>query len=134
MSGITSDIQLYNKAKGLNVKINKIDYKDKLGSPRKGNYIVNLASSTSFGTHWVACIIDDKVAYYFDSFGFPPPLEIRKFIKKRDIKKIKKIIYSNKQIQKLNSNFCGDYCILFLFRMKESNNNFNKFVSNFETQ
>lgn len=133
MSGITSDTQLYNKAKGLNVKINKIDYKDKLGSPRKGNYIVNLASSSNPGTHWVAAIIDDKVAYYFDSFGFPPPLEIRKFIKKRRIAPIKKIIYSNKQIQKLNSNFCGDYCILFLFRMKESNNDFDKFVSEFTT-
>jgi hypothetical protein len=116
MSGITNDKQLYKKAIKYNLKINNINYKDKLGhNVRDGNYIINLASSGNTGTHWVGLIIKGNTAYYFDSFGFAMPNEVRSFCKK----KCSKIMYSNVQIQKLNSNYCGQYVIHFLYKMNQ---------------
>jgi len=70
--GVTSDKQLFQMADKLRIKINKINFKDKLGDkPIDGNYIINMASSfDSMGTHWLGLYINNNEAYYFDSFGF----------------------------------------------------------------
>ena len=40
---------------------------------KNGNYILNLDNDDRGGTHWVACIINNKYIFYFDSFGYKPP-------------------------------------------------------------
>ena len=59
------------------------------------------------GTHWV-CYYNN---YYFDPFGMPPPLEVKKYI--LDIK------YNNIQYQGIKSVLCGYYCLYLLKRLNE---------------
>ena len=61
--------------------------------------IVNLHPTK--GTHWVMFVNE----FYFDSYGFPPPLNITK--------QINNGIYSEYQIQKDDS-FCAAYCLYVL--------------------
>ena len=59
------------------------------------------------GTHLV-CYSNN---YYFDPFGMPPHLEVRKYIK--DIK------YNDIQYQDIRSVLCGYYCLYFLKRLND---------------
>jgi hypothetical protein len=90
-----------------NIKLfNGIFMRDELKNfNKKGFYIINLDKSTSTGTHWCVIYKNDKT-FYFDSYGFPPPEEIQNIIRP--------YIYSNKQIQDINSSSCGYYVILFI--------------------
>ena len=58
------------------------------------------------GTHWV-CYIKNK---YFDSYGCPPPENIKNYIKS----KYKSCIYSEYQIQK-HSSLCASYCLFVIY-------------------
>ena len=86
--------------------------KDRLPVERApGGYIINLQSEADGdGTHWTYAQIfqtkKGKTALYFDSFGAPCPLEVNKFLMP-----FKPIAYNNRQIQDLNSQHCGLYCI-----------------------
>ena len=45
-------------------------------------YVINMPpSSKGTGTHWVSIFIIRNNAYYFNSFGGTPPLEICEFVK-----------------------------------------------------
>ena len=95
--------KILNKKK---IKINGIFMRDELKNfNKKGFYIINLDKSTSTGTHWCVIYKNDKT-FYFDSYGFPPPEEIQNIIKP--------YIFSNKNIQDINSSSCGYYVILFI--------------------
>ena len=106
---------LKNKAKS-NIKIyevlKKIGLDSKVGIHlRDGDFltsygIVNLHPSR--GTHWVLYITD----CYFDSYGCPPP---KNFL--ITLKKYKKCIYSEYQIQK-NDSFCASYFLYILYLTK----------------
>jgi hypothetical protein len=86
--------------------------KDQLKIKNEGGYIINLANSfDAEGTHWTAVFFKNKQLFYFDSFGFIFPKEVGKF---RRLTTIKKIYYSQQQIQNLPQHCCGWYCILFL--------------------
>ena len=86
--GITSDIDLYNLANKIKIKLNGIYFKNELPSPHLGNYIINLASSNdnSGGTHWVHCELRNenniRKAVYFDPFGLPEATLVTKFLLK----------------------------------------------------
>jgi hypothetical protein len=83
---------------------------------KNGNYIINLQSSSDGGrTHWVALNIQDKDIFYFDSFGIIYPSEVTTFCKR--IPK-SRLAYNDFQIQNIETQTCGWYCISSLFRLK----------------
>lgn len=83
--------------------------KDKLPKNMKnGWYIINMEDhdGENGGTHWTCFKYQKKKPIeYYDSFGFPPPLEVMKLSKNDDI------LYSNKQIQDIKSTACGWFCV-----------------------
>jgi len=82
--------------------------KDRLPTTLKKGwwYIINLENfADGNGTHY-ACFKYGKNIEYYDSIGFPPPLQVLKL--KENAGNIK---WSNKQIQDLGSTACGWYCI-----------------------
>ena len=101
---------------------------------KDGCYVINMQSSTQGnGTHWVALYVHKSNAFYFDSFGAPPPDEVMPFVKKR---KGCHLYYNRWIIQDLKSDACGWYCIAFLIYMHQNRNKdlkevFNEFSNNF---
>jgi hypothetical protein len=91
---------------------------------KNGFYIINLNGSS----HWTAICKDGKDYYYFDSFGFVPPIEVERCIPKE-------YIYNDKQIQTLGSTACGFYCVAFCRVMNAAKDKFKaykKFIDSFE--
>ena len=70
------------------------------------------------GSHWVASMIDlkENIAYYYDSYGKPPPKEINDFFAKCKTQGIKRIVYNDIRHQRKQSE-CGMYSIFFLVSM-----------------
>lgn len=82
-----------------------IDVNDLLDYPfEDGSYILNLDNK-----HWTCLFVKSRHAVYFDSFGEIYPLEVKQFCSN--------IIYSDDQIQSLNSVLCGYFCLYFLYYM-----------------
>jgi hypothetical protein len=105
--------------------------KDEMKSitPRNGNYIINLQSSTAgMGTHWCALCIKDKDIFYFDSFGIICPSEITNFCKR--ISK-SSLAYNDLQIQHIDAQTCGWYCVSFLLHLNRSKKDIYKSASEF---
>ena len=131
---MTTNIDLKKMSDFMGIKLNDIITKDYLQylKPINGSYIINLNNSDKQGTHWVCFYLNNGVAYYFDSFGIVPPLEIMKFIKRYT----RRIYLSDKTIQKLNSGGCGLYCLMFLYHMTHSKKSkliaFKKFMTFFK--
>ena len=121
--------------------------KDKLPKkPQIGSYYVNLQDSNAGGgTHWVMFKIysDDERenskkgkkehtigALFFDSFGLDMPKEVSEFLTP-----FKPIPYSNRQIQGLNQDECGWYCISCDYSLEHKQHtdtyleDFNKFIA-----
>jgi hypothetical protein len=102
-----------------NVKLfNGVYMRDELNynNIKKGFYVLNLDESKGPGTHWTGLYIDKfNKKYYFDSYGFPAPLEIEKLIKP--------YIYNNKIIQSINSTSCGFFVIAWILYLNNFPNN-----------
>ena len=82
--------------------------------------IVNTSNSDSVGEHWIllAKQNSDEAIYYADPFGFPT--ETYKNLYKR-IKYYACVNVMTHQLQSINSQFCGLYCIYiahFIFNNK----------------
>lgn len=88
-----------------------------------GNYIINLQNSNEGGgTHWVGLIVYPKKAFYYDSFGFLPPLEVIHYvnpIKKNCLQPLRELYVANKQIQNQYGAYCGQYVSDFLRYMNQ---------------
>jgi hypothetical protein len=83
---------------------------------KNGNYIINLQwSSQGGGTHWSALCIEDKDIFYFDSFGIICPSEVTTFCKRIPNSSL---AYNDLQIQHMETQTCGWYCISFLLHLK----------------
>lgn len=113
-----------------NIPINGVFSKDRLPSLKKGFYVINIQNSDEgSGTHWTCLLYDnDDENIYFDSFGFPAPMEVQQHLKS--------YIYNDKQIQNLDSTACGYYVISFIKYMHNKKNkleSFNKFLNIFKT-
>ena len=113
-----TNVELEDGMKKHNIPLmNPIVSKDVLLTlPKKdGNYIVNMENNRDSkgnflsGTHWVCFRMENDRAVYFDSFGMPPPLQIRDFLKGKKVK------YNDRQIQNIHATTCGYYCLAFLF-------------------
>ena len=85
--------------------------KDRLPhTPQIGGYIVNMQNANDGdGTHWVGLCITPKACYYFDSFGFPPPKAIQRFVPQD-----RTLFWSRKQVQDPDSTSCGYFALDFL--------------------
>ena len=72
-----------------------------------GFYVINLNGQS----HWTCLMKDGNKYYYFDSFGFFPSQEVED--------QIGEYIYSDQDIQHINSTSCGWFCVIWMKYMQE---------------
>lgn len=88
--------------------------------------IVNLDSILGNGTHWVCYYKNDKIAYYFDSYGRiedKPPIELVKYLCKNDL------YFNDIQIQNCKDPpICGHLCVFVLNELAK-NEDFRRVVN-----
>lgn len=84
-----------------------------------GVYVVNMQSTgqhthdgISGGTHWAGLLRNKGKAFYFDSFGFPPPIEVSS-------SEGKESAYFGKQVQPLKSLLCGYYVLYVMWKISK---------------
>lgn len=76
--------------------------------------IVNTDQSHESGNHWIAMILTRKNCLYFDSFGVGVlESDILKFIEEG----YNSYIHSVKEIQAINSEKCGQFCVGFILQV-----------------
>ena len=111
-----SNFEIEEIAEHYGFALNTIVMKDELKtlSPKDGNYIVNLESSSmGDGTHWMALVLRGKKSFYLDPFGVLPPTEIIDFC--RRIHK-SHLAYSEFEIQNIKAETCGWFsCGLLIY-------------------
>ena len=89
--------------------------------------IINTDQSNKPGDHWIAIILTEKHAYYFDSFGLGiVDQEIQQFL----LPRYSNIIFNSLCIQHILSDKCGYYCIYFVKNVHNFKS-YYKFLSNF---
>jgi len=113
-----------------NIRIHGVYSKDQLPKITNGFYVVNLQNhDEGNGTHWTCFLKKGDKVFYMDSFGSPAPIEVEK--------RIGEYYFNDKQIQNLNSEACGYYCIAFIQYMDKIDNptkrDFEKFTDIFKT-
>ena len=77
---------------------------------KNGFYVINLNGRS----HWTCLMKDGKDYFYFDSYGFVPSQEIED--------QIGEYIYSDIDLQHLNSSSCGFFCIAWMMWMQDHKN------------
>jgi hypothetical protein len=80
-----SNYQLATIAEDLKIKLplKNIVMKDEFKSAKNGNYIINLQSTyQGNGSHWCCLVVEKDEAFWHDSFGSPPPIEVIQACKK----------------------------------------------------
>lgn len=81
--------------------------------------------SRTGGTHWLACRVKGKTAYWFDSYGLPPSSRLEdalmgpadgdpKFDEWLDRIGVTQIFYNPTDLQSVFSDVCGLYAVYFL--------------------
>ena len=89
--------------------------------------IINTDQSNKPGDHWIAIVLTEKYAYYFDSFGLGiVDQQIQKFL----LPRYSSIIFNSLCIQHILSDKCGYYCISFVKSVHNFESYYN-FLSNF---
>lgn len=113
----------FNLKDEINNKINKI------------GIVFNLDPHDKPGSHWVAMFVNNKKQeiYYFDSYGEPIPLQIKKLVRTiqkqaKELGKNYKYLYNNNRHQFKNTE-CGMYCLYFIISLLK-NRPFNYFLNN----
>lgn len=115
----TTNFELMKEAQKYGLPLVGVFNKDEM--PRivqRGFYVINLQDSKDEfgndlgGTHWTVIYIEGKEACYFDSFGFPPPLEIQNFLKP-----FVPYPFNRQQIQNERGGYCGVYVLYFMYYM-----------------
>lgn len=79
--------------------------------------IVNLDDSDGPGTHWVSALKKNNMSFYFDSFGMPPPENIKSILKLYKTP----LYYNTSQLQAIDSDRCGWYAKNFIKHVLSSN-------------
>ena len=117
---ITSAQDLFNLAKVIGVNIDSIrDINTINGSlPKNGTFII-LMRRGSYGVgHWV-CVYNNE---YFDPFGIGP------------VQKLKIDKYSKIQYQGDTYDYCGIYCLLWLYSQQHGEPDLMKGFDNLDVQ
>ena len=113
---LLTDRDISNIAKALKIPLRHIGFKDTFQKikPVNGAYVINLQSKqgNTGGSHWTGLIIKNGHVVYFDPFGLPVPILIRQFVARC---KPKRFIYSQNDIQSLQSVLCGYFVLYFLY-------------------
>lgn len=108
------DLDAYYKHEPLYGGCISKDQLNKLNPKADLFYIVNMANHNEQGTHWVFiwnCYAE--CSYYFDSYGMPPPEEIKAFCREHS-----KFCYRNiGEIQCMGTSSCGWFCIYMIDQM-----------------
>ena len=128
MNDLLSNTDIEQYCKQLKIPLNAILQKDLYKSliPKEGAYVINLQdSNVGNGTHWTALYVFPNHIVYNDSFGFPIPTPIIRFISRYKPNKRIKIYRSTDQIQDFNSIYCGWYCLFFLYYMNRNKRSTN---------
>ena len=129
-----SDIDDYMEAFGIE------DYhgcyiKDELPELNHGFYVINLNGQS----HWT-CLLKDvskdgATQYlYFDSFGFPAPVEVEKAILRDSMGKSTTYFSMENQLQDIDHTSCGFYVVAwikFLYKKKDKKKAYEKFIKKF---
>jgi len=114
-----SNFQIIEKCKELKIKnLKGVFMRNELNkATRQSNecMVINTDHSLNSGTHWTCLFIKNGTSYYFDSYGFPPTLEVFDYCKKPRF-------YHTFSRQKFNEVICGHYCIYVLYRMSNGDN------------
>ena len=134
-SGFTTPEELFRLAARLEAPLRWVGFKDQIPShlvPGYG-YIVNLESSyQGHGTHWVGFYISryGRRAAYFDSFGAVMPLEVIRALQGNGYV----VFRSRREIQNINSGYCGQYTLYFIKYMSahETRRNFSRLIESFD--
>ena len=136
ISNVMSDTDIDNYMEKLKIK----DYhgcfiKDELPELNKGFYIINLNGQS----HWT-CLCKDIDEYgnnyylYFDSFGFPAPIEVEKAIEKDNMGRKTEYFSMENQLQDIDHTSCGFYVIgwcKFLNNKKDKVKAYQDFIKKF---
>ena len=95
---------------------------------KTASLIVNTDISMGSGDHWLALVLLEDECFYFDSFGLP-------ILEEALIKYLEpyysKVTYSDVCIQHVESNKCGEFCILFV-KYVHSKSSYEKFLYRFD--
>ena len=83
--------------------------------------ILNLQPSSQLGSHWVCWFKKGSDRYYFDSFGEPPPPELKKYLKTaREYGQGSLVIrQSSVTVQEDHSSECGSLCLFVLYHLSK---------------
>lgn len=75
--------------------------------------VVNTDPDYKEGSHWIAIFIDKfRNGEYFDSYGLPPFVAHHKRFLRTNCKTF---VFNTQEMQSLNSDVCGQYCLLYLY-------------------
>ena len=77
--------------------------------------ILNLDSSSGYGTHWVMWFKNGKDKFYFDSYGVQPPSELIAYL-------TSPIFHNSERVQQTGGVFCGHLCLFALKQLSFGNN------------
>jgi|LauGreDrversion4_2_1035121.scaffolds.fasta_scaffold129214_4 hypothetical protein len=82
---------------------------------KKIGIVFNLDPHDKPGSHWVCAFVDipNKAAYYFDSYGYEPPRQIIKFLKRCKEQGCDTIQWNDIRHQRRGSE-CGMYCLFVI--------------------
>lgn len=109
--------------------------KDELPELNKGFYVINLNGQS----HWT-CLYKDIDEYgnnsylYFDSFGFPAPIEVEQAIKRDNMGRNTNYFSMENQLQDIDHTSCGFYVIgwcKFLNNKKDKIKAYQDFIKKF---
>ena len=78
--------------------------------------VCNCCPSTRDGRHWIAVFYDRGSVEFFDSFGLSPDAydeRMVRFLDDNSMMVTREVTYNNVQLQALDSDACGHYCVLY---------------------
>jgi hypothetical protein len=115
--GALSANEMLQIAQHYEVPINNICSMYDFKKPRlNGCYVILIHPTPNSNGHWVGLYKRGKCMIYHDSYGTPPPSNIT------DKCKDYNLFWTEKEIQDLRSNHCGQYVINYFRHVINSNN------------
>jgi len=89
--------------------------------------VINLDTSDGQGTHFVAYAnyANQKYCMYFDSYGFPIPELVKKFLTTSK----KELQYNDNEVQKWGTSSCGYFCLYWLNQMNHGKDYYDIIMS-----
>ena len=91
----------------------RLDIKEMRASGKQAIGIVfNLDPHDRPGSHWICAYIDlvKNAAYYYDSYGYEPPAEVKRLLRRCWSQGIKQIYWNDIRHQRKETE-CGTYCM-----------------------